>query len=169
MPDQRSDAYQRVQHLIAGNQCVILDGGVATELERIGLRDYRISDENLWGTWALYHAPYAALDVHRRYVAAGCDIISTDTWAIINAPEMETRSMMSQTGPSHWMERRASRYTAGASGDRRSETPRPMRGGVQYQRRYRSPAAPGYASTVGAFVRGVSAGFDFDGNLIAHP
>jgi S-methylmethionine-dependent homocysteine/selenocysteine methylase/tRNA1(Val) A37 N6-methylase TrmN6 len=102
--DQRSDAYERVQRLIAGNQCVILDGGVATELERTGLRDYRISDENLWGTWALYHAPYAALNVHRRYVAAGCDIISTNTWAIINAPEMETRSMMSQAGPRHWMD-----------------------------------------------------------------
>jgi S-methylmethionine-dependent homocysteine/selenocysteine methylase/SAM-dependent methyltransferase len=102
--DQRSDAYQRVQRLITGDECVILDGGVATELERSGLRDYRISDENLWGTWALYHAPYAALDVHRRYVSAGCDIISTDTWAIIDAPEMEARSMAPPGGPSHWMD-----------------------------------------------------------------
>jgi S-methylmethionine-dependent homocysteine/selenocysteine methylase len=31
------------------------------------------------------------LDVHRRYVAAGCDVISTDTWAILAAAELDSR------------------------------------------------------------------------------
>ena len=32
------------------------------------------------------------LDVHRRYVDAGCDVISTDTWSILSAPEVEQRA-----------------------------------------------------------------------------
>ena len=61
-------AYERIQRRIDEDQCVILDGGVSTELERVssGRRDHHISDTELWGTWALYHAPYAALEVHRR-------------------------------------------------------------------------------------------------------
>ncbi len=104
MTNQYSEAYQRIQHLLAEEQCVTLDGGMATELERVGLKGHHISDKGLWGTWALYHAPYAVLEVHRRYIVAGCDVISTDTWGIISAPEMEARSMVGLTGPSHWMD-----------------------------------------------------------------
>ncbi|MCZ6680582.1 MAG: homocysteine S-methyltransferase family protein [Candidatus Poribacteria bacterium] len=104
MASRYSDAYQRIQRLIAADQCVILDGGVATELERTGLKDYHISDKGIWGTWTLYHAPYAALEVHRRYVAAGCDLISTFTWGIMSAPEMETRSMVGHTELRNWLD-----------------------------------------------------------------
>src|SRR6266508_3030524 len=104
MESNYSAAYQRIGRLITEDQCVILDGGGATELQRVGLPDFRLSDKGLWGTWALYHAPYAALEVHRRYVAAGCDIISTHTWAISGAPEMEARGMFGFTGPSRWMD-----------------------------------------------------------------
>jgi len=31
--------------LIADDQCLILDGGLATELERTGLEGYRVSDK----------------------------------------------------------------------------------------------------------------------------
>ena len=84
-----SDAFQRIQDLIAEDRCVILDGGIATELQEIGAKKFQVNDASLWGTGALYHAPHAALEVHRRYVAAGCDIISTNTWGIMSAPEME--------------------------------------------------------------------------------
>jgi S-methylmethionine-dependent homocysteine/selenocysteine methylase len=104
MASQHTKVYQRIQRLIADDECVILDGGVATELERIGLKDYRISDKGLWGTWALYHAPYGVLEVHRRYIAAGCDLISTATWAIMSAQEMETRRMSGHTEVGHWMD-----------------------------------------------------------------
>jgi S-methylmethionine-dependent homocysteine/selenocysteine methylase/SAM-dependent methyltransferase len=97
-----TDAYRRIQRLISAEQPVILDGGVATELERVGVQGHRISDRSLWGTWALYHAPGAALEVHRRFVAAGCDLISTNTWAIVGAPEVEGRG--SGARPSHWMD-----------------------------------------------------------------
>ena len=97
-----SEAYQRIERMIAGDRCVILDGGGATELQRLGLKDFRLSDDSLWGTWALYRAPYAALDVHRRYLDAGADIVSTHTWAIMSAPEMESRGLLG--GTSHWMD-----------------------------------------------------------------
>lgn len=99
-----SESYERIQQLLASDHCVILDGGMATELERAGLGDFRVSDHSLWGTWALYHAPYAVLDVHRRYVQAGCDVITTNTWAILSAPEMETRNAPGRTSSMHWMD-----------------------------------------------------------------
>ena len=104
MPNQYSDAYRRIQRMIAEEECVILDGGGTTELERVGLKDYRISDKGMWGTWTLYHAPYAALEVHRRYVATGCHLISTMTWSIITPPENEAREMAADTAPGHWMD-----------------------------------------------------------------
>ncbi len=104
MKGNHSDAYRRIEQQIAEEQCLILDGGGATELQRMDLKDFRLSDKGLWGTWALYHAPHAALEVHRRYLAAGCDVISTHTWAIPNAPEMEARGMLESIGQSHWID-----------------------------------------------------------------
>ncbi len=98
------DAYRRIESKIADGHCVVLDGGVSTELERVLKQDHHISDKGLWGTWALYHAPYAVLEVHRRYVAAECDLISTNTWAIMSAPEMETHSMVEYTDLRHWLD-----------------------------------------------------------------
>src|SRR5215831_954268 len=102
MPEGYSASYRHIERMIAEDELVVLDGGVATELERIGLKRYRISDDALWGMSALVHAPSAVLDVHRRYVATGCDVISTDTWAITSAPEMEMHS--AGAGQSHWMD-----------------------------------------------------------------
>jgi S-methylmethionine-dependent homocysteine/selenocysteine methylase/SAM-dependent methyltransferase len=83
-------AYPRLLGLIADERCVILDGGVATELQRLRpLRGEPGPDPELWGTWALTRAPDAVREVHGRYVAAGCDVISTDTWSILSAPEPE--------------------------------------------------------------------------------
>ena len=109
-PDQtpaadRSVAYRHVEQLIAAERCVILDGGVATELQRLRpLQSEAGRDPELWGTWALYRAPQAVLDVHAEYVAAGCDVISTDTWSILSAPEMEPRSRTGASELAHWMD-----------------------------------------------------------------
>ena len=104
MANSYTDSYKRIERLIAADQCVILDGGVATELERLGLKEFRISDKELWGSWALYNAPQAVLEVHRRYATAGCDIISTNTWATMQAQEMEVRSMVGRVELGHWMD-----------------------------------------------------------------
>jgi S-methylmethionine-dependent homocysteine/selenocysteine methylase/SAM-dependent methyltransferase len=97
-----SPAYRRIEQLIADDVAVILDGGNATELGREHAGQLRDADRGLWGTGALYDAPYSVLDVHRRYVEAGCDVISTNTWAILAAAELEAGGLH---GPaSHWMD-----------------------------------------------------------------
>ena len=98
-----SPAYERIERRLAADEPVILDGGNATELEREQAGDLRDADRGLWGTSALYRAPYAVLDVHRRYVAAGCDVISTNTWAVLAAAEREAAGV-DLAGPTHWMD-----------------------------------------------------------------
>jgi len=94
-------AYRRVEELLKAERCVILDGGIATELGRRLPDAERGRDEALWGTWALVHNPEVVRDVHRTYVEQGCDVISTNTWGL-------TAEMQSQrTGhlaPLHWMD-----------------------------------------------------------------
>jgi S-methylmethionine-dependent homocysteine/selenocysteine methylase/SAM-dependent methyltransferase len=94
-------AYGRVEELLKAERCVILDGGIATELGHRLPDAERGRDEALWGTWALVHAPDVVRDVHGSYVEQGCDVISTNTWGL-------TAEMQSQrTGhlaPLHWMD-----------------------------------------------------------------
>jgi S-methylmethionine-dependent homocysteine/selenocysteine methylase/SAM-dependent methyltransferase len=100
----RSPAYRHVEGLIAAERCVILDGGVATELQRARPRPGEDGADQLWGTWALYRAPHAVLDVHRSYVDAGCDVISTNTWSILSAPEVEPKRAPGAPELAHWMD-----------------------------------------------------------------
>jgi len=94
--------YSHVERLLADERPVILDGGVATELQRLRpLRGEPGPDPELWGTWGLYRAPAAVKEVHVRYVAAGCDVISTDTWSILSAPAADARAAAE---PTHWMD-----------------------------------------------------------------
>ena len=88
--------------MISADECVVLDGGVATELQRPGAGGS--PDLELWGTWALYRAPQAVLDVHRRYAEAGCHVLSTNTWAILSAPELGLRSGPGTPETEHWMD-----------------------------------------------------------------
>ncbi|MDX6600585.1 MAG: hypothetical protein QOE87_4472 [Gaiellales bacterium] len=97
-----SPSYERVASMIAGEECVVLDGGVGTEIERIA--GAAGADLSQWGTWALYREPQVVLDVHRAYVAAGCNVISTDTWAILSAPDDERRASGRQGEIGHWMD-----------------------------------------------------------------
>jgi S-methylmethionine-dependent homocysteine/selenocysteine methylase len=74
---------------------------VATELQR---HRSPVDDDDLWGTWALYRAPRAVLEVHRTYAAAGCHVISTDTWSILSAPEIGSGSASRIVEAQHWMD-----------------------------------------------------------------
>jgi len=94
--------YERVLSLTAQNRCVILDGGVSTELEHTGSSGPPNGAADLWGTWALYTDSQAVLKVHRRYAEAGCDIVSTNTWSILSAPEIDFRGAVGGSA-SHWM------------------------------------------------------------------
>ena len=103
MAEQQGQAYRGIRAKLEAEQCVVLDGGVTTELQRVGLKDYRISDSGQWGTWALYHAPHAVSQVHRRFVDAGCDVISTNTWALLTPSSQEAQAGHNG-GPAHWMD-----------------------------------------------------------------
>ena len=97
----RSPGYRHIEALLAADRCVILDGGVETEVQRLSGRS---PDQELWGTGALYQTPETVLDVHRGHLAAGCNVISTATWSILSAPEAEQRARLSQGDPSHWID-----------------------------------------------------------------
>ncbi|MEN3279805.1 MAG: hypothetical protein V7607_945 [Solirubrobacteraceae bacterium] len=101
---EATPAYRRIEELLGAERCVILDGGIATELGRrlggLATSDRR-QDEALWGTQALVHDGDVVRDVHRSYVDLGCDVISTNTWGL-------TAEMQSQRAahlqPVHWMD-----------------------------------------------------------------
>jgi S-methylmethionine-dependent homocysteine/selenocysteine methylase len=77
----KSDAYRRLESIWERGGVVVLDGGVGSELQRVGFpRDHNVGE--LWGTIALREAPELAQEVHRRYVRAGADVITTHTWRI---------------------------------------------------------------------------------------
>jgi 5-methyltetrahydrofolate--homocysteine methyltransferase len=77
----RSPAYRRLESIWRRGGVVVLDGGVGSELQRVGFpRDRNVGE--LWGTVALLEAPELAKEVHRRYVQAGADVITTHTWRI---------------------------------------------------------------------------------------
>ena len=95
-------AYRNVEMLLGEQRCVILDGGIATELGRARPDETPRADEALWGTWALIHAPDAVRDVHRSYLEAGADVISTNTWGLTG--EADRRGQTAFSTPVHWMD-----------------------------------------------------------------
>jgi S-methylmethionine-dependent homocysteine/selenocysteine methylase/SAM-dependent methyltransferase len=102
---QVSPAFERTSGLIADGRCVVLDGAVGTELPRVGATGGRPGDERLWGTRALIDTPDLVLDVHRRYVATGCDVISTNTWGLASALAADGPRLWDDAGaPVHWMD-----------------------------------------------------------------
>ena len=62
----------------------MLDGGIGDRAAARG-RERAALDERLWGIGSLVDAPDAVLRVHRGYVAAGCDVITTNTWGLPTA------------------------------------------------------------------------------------
>src|SRR4051794_30912217 len=96
-----NSAYGRVEELLREQRCVILDGGIATELGRVRPDATPREDEALWGTWALVHAPDAVRDVHRSYLDAGSDVISTNTWGLSGD---DRRAGAALSTPVHWMD-----------------------------------------------------------------
>jgi S-methylmethionine-dependent homocysteine/selenocysteine methylase/SAM-dependent methyltransferase len=90
-----SAAYRRLRGMIAANRCVVLDGATGTELG---------AEEPLWATRALVDAPADVLAVHRRYADIGCDVISTNTWALPSAVRHDGPRLWETSAPVHWMD-----------------------------------------------------------------
>ena len=101
-PERPWSAYARVQELIASERCVMLDGGIATELARVMPDETRRHDEALWGSWALVHEPDAVRDLHRAYLDVGCDVLSTNTWGLTGTLDRHAQTAFAT--PLHWMD-----------------------------------------------------------------
>lgn len=89
--------------MFAADHCVILDGATGTELSRADDSDYAV-DERLWGTRALIERGDVVLAVHRQYVDAGCDVISTNTWGLASALVPARPPVFDPSMPIHWMD-----------------------------------------------------------------
>ncbi len=103
MQTTRSSQYGRIVDKIGEGSCVVLDGATATELPHLSDAEHAV-DERLWGTRALVEEADAVLDVHRAYVAAGCDVISTNTWGLPSALLEGVAPVWNSTQPVHWMD-----------------------------------------------------------------
>jgi S-methylmethionine-dependent homocysteine/selenocysteine methylase/SAM-dependent methyltransferase len=98
-------AYGHVERTLAAQRCVVLDGGVGTELMPAADRARAALDEPLWGTRALMERPDRVLDVHARYVGAGVDVVSTNTWGLASAIAADgPRLWPGRDAPLHWMD-----------------------------------------------------------------
>ena len=96
-------AYERVRGLISDGRCVLLDGGIATQLPQVASKQ-RVADERLWGTSALVDDPESVLEVHRRYATIGCDVITTNTWGLPSALAQDGPQLWELSRPVHWMD-----------------------------------------------------------------
>ena len=64
---------------MAKTQTILLDGGTGRELMRLGA-PFRQPE---WSALALMQAPRYVSEVHRRYIAAGADVITTNSYAVV--------------------------------------------------------------------------------------
>lgn len=103
-PVRTGGNYERIAEMVASDRCVILDGAIATELGEVTGKRPEV-EELLWGLAAVIEHPERVLDVHRRYVQAGCDVITTDTWGLATAVR-ESHPLLLGEGeePVHWMD-----------------------------------------------------------------
>ncbi|WP_320669506.1 homocysteine S-methyltransferase family protein [Patulibacter defluvii] len=95
-PPTPTGAYGRVTDALAGGRCVVLDGGVTTELPGGG-----DPDDRSWGVRSVVEDPAAVRRVHERYVEAGADVITTATWGLL--PATSTPRALGN-GPVHWLD-----------------------------------------------------------------
>jgi S-methylmethionine-dependent homocysteine/selenocysteine methylase/SAM-dependent methyltransferase len=104
--------------LVATERCVILDGATGTELIDVAGKRPEV-EERVWGVSAILDAPSDVKAVHRRYVDAGCDVISTNTWGLPTALRDGGPKVWDTSRPVHWMDvaRRGVRLARAAAQD----------------------------------------------------
>lgn len=71
--------YQNMKGRLDKGEVLILDGAIGTELQAMGVPMHPIA----WCGEALYTQPYTVVQMHERYIHAGADIISTDTFSTL--------------------------------------------------------------------------------------
>lgn len=88
-------AYERIDASLTDGGSVLLDGGVSSEV-------CRALGESPRDAWALYDHTARVLEVHRQYAAAGCDVISTNTWGLLGSIGTARGSRPGRTGLPAW-------------------------------------------------------------------
>ena len=68
---------EQLEARLRDGEVVILDGAIGTELERLGVT----MDQTVWCAMALADHPELVREVHRSYIEAGADVITTNTYA----------------------------------------------------------------------------------------
>ncbi len=69
--------YQDLQDRIDGGEVIILDGAIGTQVQAMGAPMHPIC----WCAEALYTHPYTVIQMHERYIRAGVDVITTNTFS----------------------------------------------------------------------------------------
>ena len=72
-----TDRYEKFMSEIEEGRIKILDSGVSTELEKRGCR----MGESYWSARASIEAFETLVDIHKAYIDAGADIITTNSFA----------------------------------------------------------------------------------------
>ena len=103
LPTGTADRYARLTHMIATDQCVILDGATGTELIKVG-GPQPGEEERVWGLTALLDSPQQVESVHRSYIDVGCDVICTSTWGLPTALRDGGQRLSAFAEPVHWMD-----------------------------------------------------------------
>ncbi len=75
-PEWPADVADLLRPFFELQRGLLLDGGLATELERRG----HVLESELWSARLLTSAPEAILEVHRSYLEAGADVLVTATY-----------------------------------------------------------------------------------------
>jgi S-methylmethionine-dependent homocysteine/selenocysteine methylase len=101
---KHSTAYSNILDHFKDDQCVILDGAIATELQRSGASNFELSDDTHWGFDALHMAPETVQAVHQNYLSAGAEVLTTNTYSILDAPSYTADYDIHVEKPIHWMD-----------------------------------------------------------------
>ncbi|XP_067669730.1 homocysteine S-methyltransferase YbgG-like isoform X2 [Haliotis asinina] len=75
--DTKTESNRKLQHLLC-QQYVLLDGGSATEMVRIGCKN--IDDDPLWSARLLKTNPEAVKQVHKNFLLAGSEVLDTASY-----------------------------------------------------------------------------------------
>jgi S-methylmethionine-dependent homocysteine/selenocysteine methylase/SAM-dependent methyltransferase len=95
--------YARISELLGSDRCVVLDGAIGTELIDVSGERPEV-EEHLWGVTAILDEPDRVQGVHRRYAAAGCDVLTTNTWGLATAVRDGAAQPLRVSRPVHWMD-----------------------------------------------------------------
>ena len=116
-----------LEPFLRGGQCLILDGGLATELERAGFD----LAHPLWSARLLRERPEAIAAVHRSYLEAGADCITTASYQATlegfrrdGATNAEAEGLLRRSVELALTARDA--FCQSAGGERRADRPRPL-------------------------------------------